>query len=348
MLISPSQVTFIFDAKLRDKLLFEDKHFTYSRRYFWAYNTLAVINDGIQSMINAYTETFTKEFWAGRHPTLFPHPDSWSGPATATHHGASFSSSGASPEFHAYVARLQPLRHELEAAVAMLQRVHDKNEGTRQEIKSLRDQLFSGSSVKESRRAIEQGDNIKLLTSLSMVFLPLTFVTSVWSMTGFPLDVDDWQFAATMVCACVPFLLFLLLVQTRTGMEFLTRGIERVDARFRTLLALLRTARCWGARGAGGAGRKRGGEHHTATSAAAVASSLPPAGNGAAAAAAMMGKGGEAEDAGAPRSRRKKRRFSKRLAELNGLEASRSAGYRPPKKSWLWWRRMPNAADAAV
>ncbi|KAH8195944.1 hypothetical protein TruAng_009893 [Truncatella angustata] len=183
-LITPP-VTFMFDYRLRDKLLFEDKHFTYSRRYFWAYNTLAVINDGIKSMINAYTETFTKDFWAGKHPTLFPHPDT-------THN---------TPEFHTYINALHPLRQELEVAVSMLQQTYNKNEVTRQEIKSLRDQLFSGSSVKESRRAIEQGDNIKILTSLSMIFLPLTFVTSVWSMTGFPLDVDDWQFPATMICA---------------------------------------------------------------------------------------------------------------------------------------------------
>lgn len=209
----------MFDDRLRDKLLFEDKHFTYSRRYFWAYNTLAVINDGIKSMINAYTDTFTKEFWAGKHPTLFPHPDAAQN----------------SPEYLAYLAKLRPLRHELEAAVSLLHQVHAKNEATRQEIKSLRDQLFSGSSVKESRRAIEQGDNIKVLTSLSMIFYPLTFVTSVWSMTGFPLDVDDWQFPVTMICACVPFIVFILLVQTRTGMEFLTSHIERLDERFKLM-----------------------------------------------------------------------------------------------------------------
>ncbi|ETS76680.1 hypothetical protein PFICI_12067 [Pestalotiopsis fici W106-1] len=219
-LITPP-VTFMFDDRLRDKLLFEDKHFTYSRRYFWAYNSLAVINDGIKSMMNAYTDTFTKDFWAGKHPTLFPHPDS----------GAQNS-----PEYVAYIAKLRPLRHELETAVALLHQVHAKNEATRQEIKSLRDQLFSGSSVKESRRAIEQGDNIKVLTSLSMIFYPLTFVTSVWSMTGFPLDVDDWQFPVTMICACVPFIVFILLVQTRTGMEFLMSHIERLDERFKLMM----------------------------------------------------------------------------------------------------------------
>lgn len=148
----------MFSPRLRDKLLFEDSHFTYSRRYFWAYNTLGVINEGIKSMRAAYLSAFTKDFWAGRHPTLWPHP------------------SPDSPDGRDYAARMDALRQELESAVAELQVTHDKNEGTRTEIRSLREQLFSGSSVKESRRGVEQGDNIKILTSVSMIFLPLTFV----------------------------------------------------------------------------------------------------------------------------------------------------------------------------
>ena len=153
------QSSFMFDAKLREKLLFEDKYFTYSRRYFWAFNTLGVINDGIKSMRSQYTTTFTKDFWAGRHQTLWPHPE----PDSAAG--------------RRYADRMDVLRQELESAVKELQEMHDKNERTRTEIGSLREQLFSGSSVKESRRAIEQGDNIKILTGVSMIFLPLTFVT---------------------------------------------------------------------------------------------------------------------------------------------------------------------------
>jgi hypothetical protein len=177
----------MFDVRLRDKLLFEDSHFTYSRRYFWAYNTLGVINEGIKSMRSAYLSTFTKDFWAGRHPTLWPYP----------HHTDSSSADGDLGEGEArrrdYLARMDVLRQELESAVAELQAMHDKNETARTEVRSLREQLFSGSSVKESRRAIEQGDNIKILTNVSMIFLPLTFVvvsrpplTTPFSLSPFP------------------------------------------------------------------------------------------------------------------------------------------------------------------
>ena len=149
----------MFDRRLRDKLLFEDKHFTYIRRYFWAYNTLAVINTGIKAMVAAYADTFTDDFWAGAHPLLWPHP------------------APASPEGLAYRDKMAVLRRELDKVVAELGAVLRRNERTRKEIENLRDQLFSGSSIKESRRAIDQGDNIQILTMISMVFLPLTFVT---------------------------------------------------------------------------------------------------------------------------------------------------------------------------
>lgn len=110
-------------------------------------------------MIAAYVDTFTDSFWAGTHPILWPHryPDT--------------------PDGVAYRERMASVRLELDKVVQELTDVLKRNERTRKEIENLRDQLFSGSSIKESRRAIEQGDNIRILTMISMIFLPLTFVT---------------------------------------------------------------------------------------------------------------------------------------------------------------------------
>lgn len=150
---------FMFDPKLRDKLLFEDRHFTFIRRYFWSYNTLAVINTGIKSMIGAYYDTFTESFWAGSHPILWPHGEP------------------ESPDGVVYRQHMAAVRREFDKVIQELTEVLKRNERTRKEIENLRDQLFSGSSIKESRRAIEQGDHIRILTMISMIFLPLTFVT---------------------------------------------------------------------------------------------------------------------------------------------------------------------------
>lgn len=213
-LITPSS-QFMFEVKLRDKLLFEDKYFTYSRRYFWAYNSLALINDGIKSMIAAYRDTFDADFWEGRHRTLWPLPPV--GDEEGEEEGASAEAR------RNYLDKMAALREELKRTMHELWAVHHRNEVLRKEIKSLREQLFSGSSVKESRRAIEQGDNIKILTSVSMIFLPLTFVTSVFGITNFDISPEDWRFALTMVCVCVPFFVLILVLQTQAGMEMCKR-----------------------------------------------------------------------------------------------------------------------------
>src|SRR3569833_1889810 len=69
------------------------------------------------------------------------------------------------------------MRGEIPRAGEGLKQEYARKERTRRDGARLREQLFSGSSVRESRRAGEQGDNIKILTSVSMIFLPLTFVT---------------------------------------------------------------------------------------------------------------------------------------------------------------------------
>lgn len=196
------------------------KHFTYIRRYFWAYNTLAVINTGLAAMVAAYTNTFTPDFWSGDHPLLWPYPTCTSSAADAA----------------AYRKTMASLRIELEKVVSDISAVMKRNERTRKEIENLRDQLFSGSSIKESRRAIDQGDNIQILTMISMIFLPLTFVTSVFGITEFTIAPSDWRFAVTMVLVCVPFMAIIVLLQTN-GFTFMVRrgreGLVNLVARYR-------------------------------------------------------------------------------------------------------------------
>ncbi|KHE80986.1 hypothetical protein GE21DRAFT_1275760 [Neurospora crassa] len=209
LITPPSQ--FMFNSELRDGLLFEDENFSYSRRYFWAYNTLGVINVGIDSMVSAYKETFTQEFWEGKNEKLWAHPY----PNTS--------------DGQDYAKCMGVLRQELDREVKNLEMVRKRNEKTRDEISSLREQLFSGSSVKESRRAIEQGDNIKILTMVSMLFLPLTFVTSVFGITTLEISVDDWRFPVTLIAVCIPFFMVIFVLQTRWGMKMAKNLGNRID-----------------------------------------------------------------------------------------------------------------------
>ncbi|KAH7018670.1 hypothetical protein B0J12DRAFT_586041 [Macrophomina phaseolina] len=200
---------FIFDEDQRDKRLFEDANFTYTRGYFWAHQTLGSINDSIKAMIDAYEDTFTDEVWEGKHKCIWPLLDE------------------ALPRNDHFRRKLYLLRKEFEREIKHLEAQIRENNDRRLEIRDLRDQLFSGTSVLESRKSVElseitilQGHNVKLLTLINIFFMPLTFVTSVFGMTNMPTEHSFWEFGTVLVTVCVPFFLLIGSLNTTKGYEF--------------------------------------------------------------------------------------------------------------------------------
>ncbi|KAI6909121.1 hypothetical protein KC334_g4225 [Hortaea werneckii] len=201
---------FMFDSDIRDRLLFEDEFFTMSRRYFWAYQTLGLMNESIISMIDAYERTFTDEVWAGRHRTLWPLLDQ------------------NSPRNRYYKEkRMAPLRAKFDAEMDNLRKLIAKNDLRREKITGLKEDLFTGTSIQESRKSVEnteitiqQGHNIKLLTLVSIFFLPLTFVTSVFGMSNMPTAQHYNTFGIVTAVVCVPFFVLIGSLNTTRGMHF--------------------------------------------------------------------------------------------------------------------------------
>lgn len=151
-LVTP-QPLFMFSRALRDQLLFEDDEFTYSRRYFWAFQTLGTMKNAMKAIIDAYEDTFTDDVWAGKHKTLWPMLD-----RTA-------------PRNVYWRKRMLSLKKDFEREIKGLEKLCQENDDLRKDVRTLRDQLFSGTSVLESRKSVElsavtilQGHNIKLLT----------------------------------------------------------------------------------------------------------------------------------------------------------------------------------------
>ncbi|KAI9643740.1 hypothetical protein NHQ30_008364 [Ciborinia camelliae] len=200
---------FMFDGEIRDKLLFEDEEFTYSRRYFWAYQTLGLMKNGLKAIMDSYEDTFTEDVWEGKHKTLWPMID---------------------PDSHRnryWQKRMQKLKVDFDKQMASIFKLYEETHEKMEEIRTLRDQLFSGTSVLESRKSVEmaavtilQGHNIKLLTMVSIFFLPLTFVTSVYGMTNMRTDQDFTPFGITMATVCVPFFFLVGALNTTSGMQF--------------------------------------------------------------------------------------------------------------------------------
>jgi exonuclease VII small subunit len=164
----------IFDSSLRDELLFENNKFTYSRRYFWASQTLGLLSNEIKDITVAYNDTFTDEFWTGEHKTLFP------------------GTKDQSPRYNNWRKKLTHTRRLFEKEIAQLEEVFRIFQDLQKQIKNCREWLFSGTSVLESREAVsmakitvEQGYNIRLLTLVTLFYLPLSFVTGIYGSTWY-------------------------------------------------------------------------------------------------------------------------------------------------------------------
>ena len=198
---------FMFKMKVRDKLLFEDDQYTYSRRYFWAYQSLAIMNEDIKEMLIAYRENFDDKFWVGTDKLIWPSDDSL--------------------KHRHWRKRMANFRIDIEKEIQGLEEVDRLNDEKMKEIKALRENLFSGTSVMESREAVRQqgitvvqGHNIKVLTLVTIFFLPLTFVTSVFGMTNMPPNDNFVRFGFVTAAICLPTYLVIGSLGSERALQF--------------------------------------------------------------------------------------------------------------------------------
>ncbi|KKY15286.1 putative mg2+ transporter zinc transport protein [Phaeomoniella chlamydospora] len=215
------KVDFMFNSSSRDELLFEDENYTFSRRYFWAFQTLATMNDKIEDMVAAYNDTFTDDVWTGKNKLLWP------------------GEKDQSSRFSNWRTKMGKLRKEFEQEIRGLEQVRQMNIREQRDIDSLREQLFSGTSVLESRKSVEQttitvqqGHNIKLLTLVTIFFLPLTFTTSIFGMTNMPPDDNFVPFGIVTVIICMPTYLMIASLNTHKGYRWWQNRILDVYHKF--------------------------------------------------------------------------------------------------------------------
>ena len=203
---------FMFKQSIRDRLLFEDDDFTYIRRYFWAQQSLGIMNEDINEMITAYKKTFTDSVWNGSDKIIWPGDEAQSS------------------RYAHWRKRMAGLRKDIEHEITGLEQIDQLNDEKIKEIKGLRDNLFSGTSVLESRRSVQQqaitvqqGRNIKLLTLVTIFFLPLTFVTSVFGMTNMNQTADFRSFGIVSLAICIPTYVLIGSLNTEGGLRLWSR-----------------------------------------------------------------------------------------------------------------------------
>jgi hypothetical protein len=61
-----------------------------------------------------------------------------------------------------------------------------------------------------------------------MIFVPLTFVTSIFGMTNMPETPEFWQFGVTLATVCVPFFLLIGFLNTEAGYRIWMRKTKAI------------------------------------------------------------------------------------------------------------------------
>ncbi|RYO98315.1 hypothetical protein DL766_006634 [Monosporascus sp. MC13-8B] len=148
-----SESTVIFDNELRQNLLFDDRNFTNAKKYFWASQCLRVFEDHIVG---------TLRLLSGILRMTTDLDGTWLLPEEETMQER---------EVKGFKERIERKRQEIESL----------NNGIRSAA-----QLFSASSVSESRFSTEQNGNIRLLTLVTIAYLPLSFAATIYGMDVLP------------------------------------------------------------------------------------------------------------------------------------------------------------------
>ncbi|KAE9377870.1 hypothetical protein N431DRAFT_399020 [Stipitochalara longipes BDJ] len=142
----------LLDPEYHDSLLTDDATFTRSKKYFWA----------IEFLIEAETSVLDNINQAKRFLEIM-------------------NSNPPSGEVARRMFLMRLRKHN--TAIQKLEIIRKGFVKKKEEAKALRDGLFSASAVMESRASTQLGENIKILTYVSIFFLPITVCTSFWSMS---------------------------------------------------------------------------------------------------------------------------------------------------------------------
>ncbi|OJD09779.1 hypothetical protein AJ78_08931 [Emergomyces pasteurianus Ep9510] len=145
----------LFEPEKHDALLFDDGVFSRSRLYFW-------VVDSLEAFIAQLFETQREwdNFWAAREPA-FRHFEE-------TQNVRDSSIDKQLPRIKRQLDRLEEVR-------MLFETLHRKTVARREG-------LFNASSVIESRAATRLGEHVKLLTYISIFYLPLGFSAAIFSI----------------------------------------------------------------------------------------------------------------------------------------------------------------------
>ena len=157
-----------------DNLLFDDGAFSRSRRYFWTIDCLSEFELTITDNITQW-----ELYKAARVPSMQDLPE---------HDQRQLAF--AERQYRVLQNQRESFRQKLASTKALRDAVCSVS--LIDEAEANRHQLFNASAVIESRASTRLGENVKLLTFVSIFFLPLAFTTVSLLITRLPLLTTMW------------------------------------------------------------------------------------------------------------------------------------------------------------
>ncbi|KAF2489363.1 hypothetical protein BU16DRAFT_586431 [Lophium mytilinum] len=182
MYLDRSLQSSILDPEAHDQLLFDDETFSRSRLYFWYVDSIVLFQTQIQDAINQWVF-----FWSAKESELQALQDQM----TTKFGTQQLDSDGTVMGEH---VTIEESSRDVDFQCHRLRDLHARFVDLHSRAIALRDGLFNASSVIEAREATRLAENVKLLTYVTIFFLPLGFCVALWSMSdGF----DKLSFAVT-------------------------------------------------------------------------------------------------------------------------------------------------------
>ncbi|KAJ8070869.1 hypothetical protein OCU04_001229 [Sclerotinia nivalis] len=163
-----------------DTLLVDDEAFSRSKKYFLAISTLKVLDVSIPENITQIKRLVNTE------------------------------GGGLAETDPKVLENLTVYRQSIQARLNELETMAQKFRGKIEEVVYLRDGLFNASAVMETQASTRLNQNLRLLTFVSIFFLPLSFCMSVWSINNQLFSLSSLAVVITCVALVTYFAVFNL------------------------------------------------------------------------------------------------------------------------------------------